>query len=38
MLGHECVIWSAADRTFVLVSRETRADVERLAAYVHVDA
>jgi anti-sigma factor RsiW len=34
-LGHECVIWSAADRTFVLVSRETRADVERLAAYVH---
>lgn len=34
-LGHECVIWSAADRTFVLVSSETRADVERLAAYVH---
>ena len=34
-LGHECVIWSAAGRTFVLVSRESRADVERLAAYVH---
>jgi anti-sigma factor RsiW len=33
-LGHECAIWSSADRTFVLVSRETRADVERLADYV----
>ena len=35
ILGHECAIWSSADRTFVLVSREDRADVERLAAYVH---
>src|SRR5262245_23017559 len=34
-LGHECAIWSSADRTFVLVSREARADVERLAAYVN---
>jgi len=34
-LGHECAIWSSADRTFVLVSRENRADVERLAEYVH---
>jgi hypothetical protein len=33
-LGHECAIWSSADRTFVLVSRETRADVERLADYI----
>jgi anti-sigma factor RsiW len=34
-LGHECAIWSSADRTFVLVSRESRADVQRLAEYVH---
>ena len=34
-LGHECAIWSSADRTFVLVSREARDEVERLAAYVH---
>jgi len=34
-LGHECAIWSSADRTFVLVSRESRADVERLAEFVH---
>src|SRR5262249_41138358 len=35
-LGHECAIWSSQDRTFVLVSRESRADVEKLAEYVHV--
>jgi len=34
-LGHECAIWSSKDRTFVLVSRESRADVEKLARYVH---
>ncbi len=34
-LGHECVIWSAEDRTFVLVAREGREEVERLAAVVH---
>lgn len=30
-LGHECAIWSDDVRTFVLVARESRADVERLA-------
>lgn len=30
-LGHECVVWSDGARTFALVARETRADVERLA-------
>src|SRR5262245_21989023 len=34
-LGHKCAIWSSRDRTFVLVSREGRVDVERLAKYVH---
>lgn len=34
VLGHECAIWSVGDRTFVLVAREARADVERLAALV----
>ena len=33
-LGHECAIWSFEDRTFVLVARETRPEVERLAAFV----
>lgn len=34
VLGHECAIWSIGDRTFVLIAREDRADVERLAALV----
>jgi anti-sigma factor RsiW len=35
VLGHQCAIWSSGDRTFVLVAREPRSDVERLAAFVH---
>jgi anti-sigma factor RsiW len=35
VFGHECAIWSSGDRTFVLVAREARSDVERLAAFVH---
>jgi anti-sigma factor RsiW len=34
VLGHECAIWSMDNRTFVLVTRESRADVEHLAAFV----
>jgi hypothetical protein len=34
VLGHECAIWSMDNRTFVLVTRESRADVQRLAAFV----
>jgi anti-sigma factor RsiW len=30
-LGQQCAIWSGRDRTFVLVSREARAEVEQLA-------
>lgn len=35
VLGHEAAIWSADDRTFVLVARESRSEVERMAAFVH---
>lgn len=31
-LGHACAIWSKGQRTFVLVSREPRAEVQKLAA------
>jgi len=34
VLGHEAAIWCVNDRTFVLVSRGPKEDVERLAAYV----
>jgi anti-sigma factor RsiW len=35
VMGHQCAIWSSGDRTFVLIAREPRSDVERLAAFVH---
>jgi anti-sigma factor RsiW len=34
VLGHEAAIWCANNRTFVLVSREPKADVQRLASFV----
>lgn len=34
VLGHEAVIWCANNRTFVLVSREPKEDVQRLASFV----
>jgi anti-sigma factor RsiW len=34
VLGHEAKIWCVNGRTFVLVSREPRADVERMASFV----
>jgi anti-sigma factor RsiW len=34
VLGHEAAIWCANNRTFVLVAREPRHDVERLATFV----
>ena len=34
VLGHEAAIWSVGDRTFVIVAREARSEVERIAAFV----
>jgi len=34
VLGHQAAIWSADDRTFVLIAREARSDVQRLASFV----
>lgn len=34
VFGHEAAVWCAGERTFVLIAREPREDVERLAAYV----
>ena len=34
VLGHEAKIWCVGDRTFVLVAREPRSEVERMAAFV----
>jgi len=34
VLGHEAVVWSVADRTFVLIADETQAEVEQMAAFI----
>jgi len=34
VMGHEAVIWSGGGRTFVLIAREPRAEVERMASTV----
>jgi anti-sigma factor RsiW len=34
VFGHQCRIWSQGDRTFVLVARESPAELERMAALV----
>ena len=35
VMGHEAVVWSIGDRTFVLIAREPRGEVERMASFVH---
>jgi anti-sigma factor RsiW len=34
VLGHEAVIWSRGDRSYVIVSSRPRPEIERLAAYL----
>jgi anti-sigma factor RsiW len=33
-LGHEAAIWSSGDRTFVLVGREAKSEIQRLAVFI----
>jgi hypothetical protein len=34
-MGHQAAIWSVGNRTFVLIAREPRAEVERMTSFVH---
>jgi anti-sigma factor RsiW len=34
VMGHQAAIWSVGNRTFVLIAREPRAEVERMASFV----
>ena len=34
VFGHEAAVWSAGNHTFVLIARESRADVERLVGFI----
>ena len=35
VLGYEAAVWSAGGRTFVLIAREPKAEVEQMAAVAH---
>jgi anti-sigma factor RsiW len=35
VMGHQAAIWSVGDRTFVLIARQPRAEVERMTSFVH---
>jgi anti-sigma factor RsiW len=35
VMGHQASIWSVGNRTFVLIAREPRADVEQMTSFVH---
>jgi anti-sigma factor RsiW len=35
VLGHRAAIWSVGNRTFVLVTKEPRAELERMSSFVH---
>jgi anti-sigma factor RsiW len=35
VMGHQAAIWSVGNRTFVLIAREPRDEVERMTSFVH---
>jgi anti-sigma factor (TIGR02949 family) len=35
VLGHQAAIWSTGDRTFVVIARKSREELERIAAFIH---
>jgi anti-sigma factor RsiW len=35
VMGHQASVWSVGNRTFVLISREPRDEVERMTSFVH---
>ena len=37
VLGHEAAIWSSGDRTFVLITRGSREEVQRMASVVKAE-
>src|SRR5262249_19342869 len=35
VMGHQASIWAVGNRTFVLIAREPREEVERITSFVH---
>src|SRR5436309_3883728 len=36
-MGHEAAVWSIGERTFVLIAREPRGEVQRMASFIHAE-
>ena len=35
LLGHQAAIWSTDDRTFVVIARKSREELEQIASFIH---
>ena len=35
LLGHQAVVWSIGDRTFVVIARKSREELDRIASFIH---
>ena len=35
VLGHQAAVWSTGDRTFVVIARKSREELERIAGFIH---
>ena len=35
LLGHQAAVWSIGDRTFVVIARKSREELEQIASFIH---
>jgi anti-sigma factor RsiW len=35
LLGHQAAVWTTGDRTFVVIARKSREELERIASFIH---
>jgi anti-sigma factor RsiW len=35
LLGHQAAVWSSGDRTFVVIARKSREELDRIASFIH---
>jgi anti-sigma factor RsiW len=35
LLGHQAAVWSIDDRTFVVIARKSREELDRIASFIH---
>jgi hypothetical protein len=35
LLGHQAAVWTTGDRTFVVIARKSREELEGIASFIH---